>query len=557
MFCRRVFSVLFPLVALTPLASAQIGADECANADAIQGLGSFAFDTNSPSDTGVPATTGLEGGCALMTNDVWIEWTPSPALDGHIVQFDTCGASFNTEISVWLGTDCSAQQSARCNETTTLCSPGSAVEITAFVGETYRLQIGDREFVGLEWGTGTLTITDLGPDPCVGAADDGFEDNDECGSAVAIGAGTYTGLVVTRADSDFYRITVPPGQRLTVNGDSTTTFDATFDLRFYLTDATCQTQLSVGNGSPNTVVYWNSAATPVDVVLEARLWPFFVYPLCANYEFEVSFVPEPCEGPADDGLEPNDTCASAVPLPDGFFPGMLVTRTDSDYFRFEVEAQTLVEIELDFETELGNIDMILYRDFQCGTAGSEARSQNNSDGETIRFFNQANERRSYILVVYVRQSANDDLNCNTYDMRVLGTVPAEGRAYCVAAPNSIGVGATTEVLGSPVVSAQDVFLRTSGLPAGVPGLYFFGPQQIQVPFGDGLRCVGGMTQRVQPPAIAMGGAPSIAQRAVDFGAPYAVTIVAGADLNFQFWYRDPMAGMAGFNLSDGYQTAFR
>ena len=33
-------------------------------------------------------------------------------------------------------------------------------------------------------------------------------------------------------------------------------------------------------------------------------------------------------------------------------------------------------------------------------------------------------------------------------------------------------------------------------------------------------------------------------------------ISAGSTWNFQFWYRDPAGGGAGFNLSDGLQLTF-
>ena len=127
-----------------------------------------------------------------------------------------------------------------------------------------------------------------------------------------------------------------------------------------------------------------------------------------------------------------------------------------------------------------------------------------------------------------------------------------GAAYCVAATNSTGVGATIEAQGVSVVSANDFTLRTSGLPSGVPGLYFFGPNQVQLPFGDGFRCVGGATRRVQPPNAAMG---TVLSRKVDLDR--YTSIVPGASLNFQLWYRDAMAMSSGFNLSDAWSTSFQ
>ena len=40
-------------------------------------------------------------------------------------------------------------------------------------------------------------------------------------------------------------------------------------------------------------------------------------------------------------------------------------------------------------------------------------------------------------------------------------------------------------------------------------------------------------------------------------APYASTVMQGSSLNFQFWFRDNAAMMAGFNLTDGINVLFQ
>ena len=132
-------------------------------------------------------------------------------------------------------------------------------------------------------------------------------------------------------------------------------------------------------------------------------------------------------------------------------------------------------------------------------------------------------------------------------------LPSLGTNYCVATVNSSGLAAQMSAVGSDVAADQDLTLVTDGVVPGVPGLYFFGPNAIQVPFGNGFRCVGGSTSRVQPAAFA--DAQGRATRVLDFNAPYGGTITSGACLHFQLWYRDSMAG-AGFNLSDGLKIQF-
>jgi len=131
-----------------------------------------------------------------------------------------------------------------------------------------------------------------------------------------------------------------------------------------------------------------------------------------------------------------------------------------------------------------------------------------------------------------------------------------GTSYCVAATNTTGLGAQIGAVGSDIVADNDFTLITDNLPASVPGLYFWGPNQIQAPFGEGFRCIGGATQRLQPPVFANGS--GIATRVLDLtSAPAAGNITMGADLNFQFWYRDIAGGPAGFNLSDGLNVVWQ
>jgi len=124
-----------------------------------------------------------------------------------------------------------------------------------------------------------------------------------------------------------------------------------------------------------------------------------------------------------------------------------------------------------------------------------------------------------------------------------------GTSYCTTAPNSVGPGALIRATGSAVVADNDFTLIAEHLPVDEFGLFYFGPNQIQLPFGDGIRCVGGGIDRILPPALT--DSSGQLHRTVDLTAPPAAgNIVPGASLNFQFWYRDPDAGATGFNLSD-------
>jgi subtilisin family serine protease len=131
-----------------------------------------------------------------------------------------------------------------------------------------------------------------------------------------------------------------------------------------------------------------------------------------------------------------------------------------------------------------------------------------------------------------------------------------GTTYCVGAVNSTGAGASIQGIGSDVVADNDFTLIAASVPPDKTGVFYFGPNQVQFAFGNGFRCVGGITTRLGPMDNAS--SEGVATRAVDLTAPPALgAIVAGATVNFQFWFRDPDAGGANFNLSNALSVLWQ
>jgi len=130
--------------------------------------------------------------------------------------------------------------------------------------------------------------------------------------------------------------------------------------------------------------------------------------------------------------------------------------------------------------------------------------------------------------------------------------------YCVTSPNSVGPGGIMSYSGTTSVSANDFVIEAGGLPPGVPLVSFYGSASVQVPFGNGLRCVAGVVQRLYPIVHASPGGTT--SRALDFSiSPVGFgpkSIDPGTTWQFQVWYRDGMAGGAGFNLTDGLRARF-
>jgi len=148
-------------------------------------------------------------------------------------------------------------------------------------------------------------------------------------------------------------------------------------------------------------------------------------------------------------------------------------------------------------------------------------------------------------------------------LQVLGDTGCSGSAtvYCDGYPNSVGPGASIGHSGSTSIAANDLYLLAGG---GIPnqfGLFYYGPAQISIPYGEGLRCVGaggvGVFRILPPLKSDSWGFYSLA---LDYDAAPLNSglgkIEAGSEWNFQLWYRDPAGGPAGFNYSDALNVEF-
>jgi len=133
-------------------------------------------------------------------------------------------------------------------------------------------------------------------------------------------------------------------------------------------------------------------------------------------------------------------------------------------------------------------------------------------------------------------------------------------SFCSTSANSVGSGALISHNGSRSVAANSFELVSQTQPSNQFGLFFYSGSQVNggagIPFGDGLRCVGGSQSIYRLPVINSGGS-GVQSFTIDFGnLPTGGGISGGDTLNFQSWYRDPGAGASGFNLSDGLQVTF-
>jgi len=131
------------------------GADLCANAQAIAGLGVFAFDNTAATTDGVPDPLCNFFTLSDITSDVWFAWT-APSTGAFTIA--TCGSTtVDTKIAVLSGS-CGGTVLA-CNDDA--CNLQTSLDLTATSGNVYYLRVGC--YPGATPGTGNVTISTVPP----------------------------------------------------------------------------------------------------------------------------------------------------------------------------------------------------------------------------------------------------------------------------------------------------------------------------------------------------------------------------------------------------------
>ncbi|MBL4771304.1 MAG: hypothetical protein JKY61_09210 [Planctomycetes bacterium] len=285
--------------------------DDCGAAVPLAGTGAFAFDTTGHSTSNFDGAGGCAGGSGSIMQDGFWQWS-APAAGSYV--FDTNGTLWDTKLSVHLGAACAAVCGDYNDDTSGFQSEVSLVGLA--VGDTVLIQVGG--FGALDFGGGSLNIT---PHPCNGLSDDLLEDNDDCANAYLAADGTYIGLLVSQADSDFYTFCVADGAAVDVDLLFTNAYG---DLDCFLRAAN-STECGTGDGldeladgfsaSDNEHLTWtNNTGAALEVVLEVNVWANSpsscnVYDLIVSGSGDCGFQPP---GPLCDPANPNSTGVPAV-----------------------------------------------------------------------------------------------------------------------------------------------------------------------------------------------------------------------------------------------------
>ena len=129
-----------------------------------------------------------------------------------------------------------------------------------------------------------------------------------------------------------------------------------------------------------------------------------------------------------------------------------------------------------------------------------------------------------------------------------------GTNYCMSLANSTGAPAVISVSGTLSFAANNLMLSAEPVP-DQNGIFFYGPGTQQVPLGNGFLCVTPTFGRL-PIELASGNV--LTHDFDNTNPPNPQTQVGpGTTWYFQAWYRDPAAGGANYNFSDGTEVTFQ
>jgi hypothetical protein len=125
--------------------------------------------------------------------------------------------------------------------------------------------------------------------------------------------------------------------------------------------------------------------------------------------FNAGGLSGPLQGGSDDGFEPNDSCAAAEPIANGFQSGLVVKANDEDHYRFFCPPGQRITISAQFIHANGDLDLQLVS--ACGGA-VVAQSLSTANSELIDFVNNTSSSNLTLRVFL------DSGQRNTYAMQV-------------------------------------------------------------------------------------------------------------------------------------------
>ena len=413
-------------------------------------------------------------------------------------------------------------------------------------------------------------------------APDRFEPNGTCATATQLAVGATNTLSITgdinsaNPDSDYYHYTLDNNEIISIdvwfehpNSDIDCRLDRGPGCNIFVDDG-----LTVTDNE--NVTYVNDTGIAQELTL--RVYGYNLYvpdPHCADYRLNVTVDRVPCTSAVDDVFAPNQSCATATPMVEGFTDSLFVNKANSDYFEVLLSDGEQIAVTTYFEDDVSDLDLALYdaADPGCGVSGTIIVSAGTSDVEFVSYTNISGAPELIAIKVFVWGSASNP-DCNNYHMEIETTLPAVGFYFCYgdgssipcpcsneSAPlffegckNSTGRGAQLLGAGSASVGTDNLVLSVREARPLQPGIFVQGKSPIAIPLKDGILCMGGQTRRLGVVFTDANGECSS-----DFSIVTEGHAVPGESRYYQYWFRDP-DGLSpcgtGSNFSSGLRIDY-
>lgn len=299
----------------------------------------------------------------------------------------------------------------------------------------------------------------------------------------------------------------------------------------------------LGSSNTNTglesATWNNNTGAPVDVVLRLSVPEVITGVTCLDYVVELLWADSCAFAP--DPSEPNDSCATAVPLGVGHYVDLSVENINEDWYSVVVPALATAHLGSSWGSTVGDIDLELHSDCQSGVI-VQGIAMNGSAQVTF-------DNTTLLPQTILLQTSTAALGCISYELFVSLEYGQPGTALCAPVPNSTGTPGVLSAFGSSSLAADDLTLFASALPPDEVGIFFSGTAIAQIPFFGRTLCV-------SPPLVRSPifhtGPTGVFVWTYDNFEPMATP---GTTRYFQTFYRDPTDPL-GLNLTNAYRVTF-
>lgn len=401
-----------------------------------------------------------------------------------------------------------------------------------------------------------LTIS-MAPDPCMGVTDNGIQGNHDCASAANLANGDHFGQFVRLGEGDFYRIAVQPAELKSLDVFVPEgSFGSLLNVELDQDCAPPMTPQFIFSFIPNGRRYFlfNSTSQTQLYTIEVSVNPDPRDPttFCVDYDLEMSSEFDPLGIFTGDQFEPNDACLAPSPIDDGRFD-LTCAMLNQDWYSISVEPGATLSYLVSPD---GSANWTTHLRTDCTNSGPSylALGQPDFAGSPNTRLTWKNEGTSAVDAnFFVIHPFNSVEFASRYELDLRNT---QGEVFCDSTTNSTGDAARIDAAGSTDVNGNGIFqLSAVNLPANAFGLFFFSENEVvPVPFGNGLRCLGGPFRRLH---VTNAGSEGVLQTAISWSNPGTASVITpGSTWSFQAWYRDAAGGGAQYDLSDGLRVEF-